>query len=416
MATPRLFVCVLVAALQVAAPALAQPAPVVRRPVAVVNLDLTGSREVIDLATNISKALDTHAALRPNGMLAQLYQRIEDPDADQLARAQKKQSEALLELANGNFEAAARAAKDGQTELWSVTPTQAVSLYSELAFIRGKALLGDNKPAPAQASFSLCQHLNTNRVIDTAREPPDVVAAFNAAKAAAAPTGRIDVVVGDPEKQLRGTVWIDGSDKGFAPNQYVITAGLHVVWVTDPDRATSGAEVDVTPGRLVTAPVPELSASFSLKLQRTRQQLARAPDDGAKIVAMKRLAEVGSVKDAVVLSLVNGKIFYQAWRSDDADRAPGFSPKHEYGPKDQPVNVLEDLLPPVVEVDPPGVVFPIPIDDTRWYRKPTYWAGIAFGASLVAVGTYFLITSLMPDSVPGPGDIGLSKPEDRISR
>jgi hypothetical protein len=406
MAASRLFVCVLVTTL--VTPGFAQP--VVRRPVAVVNLDLGGNAEVIDQARGVAAALETHAALRPNGMLSPLYERIDDPDANQLQRAQRKLDEALVELANGNFASAARAAKDGQSELWSVTPTQAVLLYSELAFVRGKALLGDTKVTEARASFSLSQRLDPTRTIDTAREPPDVVAAYNAAKASPAPTGRIEI------EQIQGTVWIDGSEKGFAPNQYVITAGLHVVWVTDRERATSGVEVDVRPGLVTPAPIREQSAAPSELLQRARQELARAPDDGAKLVAMKHLAKISGVKDAVVLSLSNGKIVYQTWRSDDADRAPGFSPTRERGPKDLPVKLLQELLPPPVEVDPPGVVFPIPVDDTRWYEKPSYWAGIAFGTSLVAVGAYYLVTALMPDTFPGPSNIGVNNPEDRITR
>ncbi len=421
-------VCVLVAVLQIASPALAQPepapapvrvaAPVVRRPVAIVNLDLTGNQEVIDLATDIGRALETHAALRPLGLLAPLYERIDDPDANQLDRARKKEAEALVELANGNFENAARLAKEAQGELWSVTPTQAVALYAELAFVRGKALLGDNKAKEARESFSLSQRLDSTRQIDRAREPPDVVAAYDAARTAPAPLGRIaiDTFLGS-EKKATGTVWIDGTEKGFAPNEYVVTSGLHVVWVTDRDRATSGTEIVVTPNGTTIASVPEQSASLTLQLQRTRQELARAPDDGAKIVAMKRLAKISGVKDAVVLSLASGKVVYQTWRSDDADRAPGFSPKHERGPRDQPVKVLEDLVPPPIEEDPPGVVFPIPIDDRHWYQKPSYWAGIAFGASLAAVGAYFVISSLLPDTFGGfDPNVGISNPEDRLTR
>ncbi|MGE0399339.1 MAG: hypothetical protein AB7T06_21685 [Kofleriaceae bacterium] len=422
LAAPRLFVCVLVATLQVAAPALAQPAPVtppesgvvgprVRRPVAVVNLDLTGNRDLVDLSRAITKALEVHSALRPLDLAGSLFETIVDPDEDHLRKARKAEREAMAELDNGRFPDADEIARRGQEELLLVTPSQAVQLYAQLAFVRGKALLGTNQIKEAREQFSLSQRLDPARPLDRKREPPDVVAAYDAASSAAAPIGKIEI-------ETKGTVWIDGSEKGFAPNQYVIASGLHVVWVTHPDRATSGVEIDVKPGQTeaTKANVPELSASPSEKLQRARQAVARAPDDGAKIIAMKRVAEVTVVKDAVVLSLANGKIVYQTWRSDDADRAPGFSPKHERNPRDPIVKVFDDLLPPPVEEDPPGVVFPIPIDDTRWYQKPSYWAGIAFGTSLVAVGAYFLITSLLPDTVQGPGDIGLSRPEDRVLR
>lgn len=418
---PRRLLCVLVVVLQLAAPVFAQPAQpagsvVVRRPVAVVNLDLTGNPDVRELAREIGKALDTHVALRPGGLLAALYEGLDDPDAEQLDRARGKLTEALTELANGNFGSAARAAKDGQSELWSVTPTQAVPVYSELAFVRGKALLGDSKLVEARASFALSQRLDPARTIDTAREPPDVVAVFAAAKSTVAPTGRIEVAVGESGSQVRGTVWIDGIEVGFVPNQYVVSAGLHVVWVTDRDRATSGLEREVASGQTATAIVPAVSAPLDLKLQRARQELARAPDDGARLVAMKQLAKVADVKDAIVLSLVGGKIVYRTWRSDDADRAAGFSPVREHKAKDPAAKVLDDLHPPPVEPDPPGVVFPIPVDTTRWYQKPSYWAGIAFGSSLLVVGAYVLITSLLPDTVEGPVGIGLSRPGDRLLR
>lgn len=422
-AASRLFVCVLVATLQVAAPALAQPpavraappapvaAPLARRPVAVVSLDLTGNQELVVLARAVTTALETHPALRPLDLSASLFEAIDDPDADRLVRARKAEREAMAELDNGRFPEADASAKRGQEELLRVTPTQAVELYAHLAFVRGKALLGNRKDAEARDQFSLSQRLDPSRPLDTMREPPDVVAAYEAARAAPAPIGKIEL-------ETKGTVWIDGSEKGFAPNQYVIASGAHVVWVMHPDRATTGVEVFVKPSQteVTKATVLEISATPSVKLQRARQTLARAPDSGAKLIAMKRVAELSGVKDAVVLSLSNGKIVYQTWRSDDADHSPGFSPTHQRGPKDQPVKVLEELMPAVVEDDPPGVQFPIPVDTTPWHRKPAYWAGIAFGASLVGVGAYFLITSLLPDTVQGPGDIGLSRPEDRVAR
>lgn len=419
----RVLVC-LVAASLVIQPAFAQPTtatsttrpvepkPIERRPVVVINLDLTASSLSVDLAQALNRVLETHAQLRPRDKNA-LYDVIVDPDASNLERARQKQREALVELDNGNFTAAARIAVDGQRQLTEVTPTEAVQLYADLAFLRGKALLGDNRRADAIAAFAQSQRLDPARTLDTAREPPDVVAAYNAAKNAVPQTGKIDVTVGEPGENYRGTVWIDGSDKGFAPNQYVIAAGLHVVWVTDPDRETTGIEVDVKagPNAVSTAAVKAKSAPEAVKLQRVRQELARAPDDGARIVAIKRIAEISGVKDAVVIAPAGGKVFYQTWRSDDADFARGFSQKHELGPKVLPAAMIDDLLPPKVEIEDPGVKFPIPIDTTRWYQKPAYWAGIGFGASLVVVGVYYLVTSLTPKDFAGPKDVDNPTPE-----
>jgi hypothetical protein len=425
LAAPRVFVCVFAVTLQVVAPAYAQPeavrpvepAPVARRPVALVSVDLTGDQELITLAKSIENVLETHATLRPIYRGA-LYERIDDPDAIPLAAAKDKLDEAQAELGNGNFANAARFAHDGQELLWSVTPQQATHLYADLAFLRGKALLGDNRADEARAAFTLTQRLDSTRKLDLGREPPSVVTAYQQAKVAPAPIGRVSVTVGKPEEQFRGTVWIDGESVGFAPTEYVVPSGLHVIWVTDRERVTKGVEIEVKPNAVRPINVPGESASDTDKLQRLRQELARAPDDAARLVTMKAIAKLaGNVKDAVVLSLVNGKVVYQVWRSDDADRAPGFSPKHERGPKDLPVKMLEDLLPPPpIEDDGPGVVFPIPHDTTRWYKKPAYWAGIGFGASLVAAGVYFLVITLTPKDVDGPENITLVNPASSISR
>jgi hypothetical protein len=126
------------------------------------------------------------------------------------------------------------------------------------------------------------------------------------------------------------------------------------------------------------------------KVVRFRMALSQARDAAARANAMNALATFVKVHDAVLLSVVNGKITWQTWR----DRAPGFSPLKELG-HDTPAEILKQLAPPqpVVVAE---LVTVVPAEK-RWYRQTRVQIGIAATVLAVVFGGYMLTRYHQPD-------------------
>jgi hypothetical protein len=112
---------------------------------------------------------------------------------------------------------------------------------------------------------------------------------------------------------------------------------------------------------------------------------------------MRRLAELLSVHDAVVIVLYKGRdaadrLGVQTWhdRTEGALEA-GFS-SHRLAEGETPHGLLEPLAPPVPVVHrrPRGPVVP----DRPWYRRRGVQASIAVGVLGAVVGSVVLVRSL----------------------
>lgn len=394
MAAPRVIVCAVVLLILGVTPAHAQ-----RRPVAVVNLDLGSDPAPQELATQLDAVLREHPELRTlpaPGDTAALYERVDDDDTPRLARARNDLVLAEQQLEQFNPAQAVRIAEEGEQELLLVTPSLAARLFADLAFVRGRALLEEGRGDEARVAFAHSHTLDPTRTLDPAKIVPDVVAAYEAAKVPPGSPGMIDV-------KGSGNVWIDGAELGIAPATFAASAGRHVVWLTGVDRETRGLAVAVAPGATVVAEIPEAEAPRRTKVQRARQALARAPDPTARAAAMRRLAELAGVKDAVLLSVSGGKVIVQTWRAGDVDRAPGFSALRERR-ADRPVELLAPLAPPKVVIpveEPPRFVLPPP---KRWYQRRPVQVGIVAGV-LAAIAGGIMISRAGPDSFLPQTDI-----------
>lgn len=366
-----------------------------KRPVAVINLSDADATRALAQALDVE--LGNHPDLdRLSTDDASALKNFIDDDKIPLENAQTNLRRANEELAQFNFDRAARQALEGQQELLTVTPAVARHLYAELTLVLGLARLGAQDARGAAEAFAQVHRLEPTRTLDPAVYIPEVVAAYTAATTTTLGNGTIAVAG-------TGTLWIDGVEVGPGPGSFAASAGTHVVWLTGLERETRGATLFVTAGQPVTAAIPDAPATRGEKLQRARTSLAHAADATARAAAMRHVAELVDVHDAVLLSMSNGKVIVQTWR----DRAPGFSSLRELG-RDKPADILAPLAPAkvVAHFEPPIVI--APIVEHRWYQKTSWRLGLA--ATIVTGVLAGIVWSQIPDTVRTSRDTHIVTP------
>lgn len=346
-----------------------------RRPVAVI--DLSGVPAGEQLARELGNALNNHERLKPVDdvqLPVLLIGELVDEAAEPLARARTLLDDADQRLQRREFGDAAASAEAGQRALGDATPNRAViAAYARLTFVLAQARLGQGQPDVAAATFRLVRQLDPEFAPDARRTFPEVIAAFEAANQAAPDPGKLKVTG-------HGRVVIDGRDAGAAGGTFDVIAGRHVVWLIGPERDPRAKQVAVVAGKPAELAVDDAPTGKVGLVRRARLALKVAPDPAARAAAMHRLAHLLEVRDAVLLTAVNGKLIVQTWR----DRAPGFSALREHK-GEAPEAVLEPLAPRPRRVvrrpDPPPIR--IPVIEKRWYEKPRTW-GIG-GAVMTAL-------------------------------
>lgn len=368
-----------------------------RRPVAVI--DLTNEQSVRDVANKLLELLAAHTELAPPA-ISDGAALVDAPPLDDEARIQEalaKRKSAEQNLAQRNFRDAAIDAVNGQTLLLHVTPRKALALYADLALALGQSRLGEQKDAEAREAFALTYRLDPRRTLDELHYLPEVVQSFETAK-------KVNPGVGTIAVRGAGRVWIDGEDVGEAPGEFKASIGRHVVWLTDLLRETGGMEVLVTAAQPGLAMILDGPLNRPRKVVRFRLALSQAQDPAVRASAMKALAKFVNVRDAVLLSRVNGKILWQTWR----DREPGFSEIRELG-RDNPIEILKQLAPPRVVPPPPPVVVRAPVVPPRWYQRRSMQLGLAATVAAVIVSGYMWLHYVEPDRPFGP-DIMVQRP------
>ena len=341
-----------------------------RRPVAVIDLSATDPAKL--LAQDLTQALNNHADLKPldnPAFTAALRGAFDDEDAPHLTRARRLKGQAEEYLAQLDDANAARFARDGMDELASVQPTsEMLGLYADLAFAYGQAQVGLRKPNEVSLAFQLAHRLDPTRNPDPTRYEPNITNAFKAAVKKPTLEAKL-VVTGE------GRVWIDGIEQGPAGTSFVTTEGWHLVQLTGPERETRGDRV-LVPSTMPTniAPAP---ATDELKVKRARIVLARSRDTAERASAMKKLAALLGVGDAVLIAKDGDKLTVQTWRKNQQ----GFSALMVHR-DEKPDRLLTPLAPPSLKIekgfDPDPDPPPIRID-TPWYRKNWVRASIAGG-------------------------------------
>jgi len=367
MAASRVVLC---ACLLVGAVAHAE-----RRPVAVI--DLSGDPAAPAVAEQIKRELTNHEALSrvlENEPLL-IGKLLEDEDQRALDDARNEKEHAENALADFKFAEAADHAVRGMDWLNNAHPAGALGLYADLAFVLGQAKLGEKKPDEAGLAFAFVHRLQDKRRVDPSRYLPEVVVAF--AKAQPAPA--------TIALELRGSgrVWIDGVAVGEGDGTYKVGAGWHVVQLAGPDRQPRGIRIKAPVKEPIE--IEDAPASTELKIQRARLALARAFDPADRANAMKHLAELTKVKDAVLLVSVNGKLSFANWRDGATGYdAPVFTAPSILHPEN-PSEPLDWLAPRKELPPPPQKQIVIPPEPERWYQK-RWLQGTVIGGIIAIVG------------------------------
>lgn len=368
------------------------PAEAGRRPVAVIALSDDAQAE--SYANLIGTTLvhhDTLAPLEPGSMIGALVGEFVDENRDKLASAESSRVRAEKSLSEFAFPVAVSMAQVGHEALHTVVPsTHAIGLYADLALVLAKARLGENQQAEAARFFGLVHQLTPGRRLDPALHLPEVVAAFEAARPIPGRTGTL---------VLKGTgrVWIDGADRGVTTGPFELAEGLHVVWLSGFDRETAGRQVYVEAGRANVLELGDSPAAQRLRVQRARVLLRNAPDPAARATAMRRLAELLDVHDAVLITTAGGKLIVQTWRDRaEGELQPGFS-AHRLADGERPLDLLRPLAPPARAPEGPTPLRPGP--DRPWYRRRGVQITIAAGVLGAIVGSVMLARSLGDDQV-----------------
>jgi hypothetical protein len=367
------------------------PAEAARRPVAVVALsDDADAESYANLIGTTLVHHDVLAPLEPGSMIGALVGEFLDESRDKLASADGARVRAQAALDNFVFPVAISTAQVGHESLHTVEPrTHSISLYADLALILAIAKLGQGNQTEAAWYFGLVHQLTPGRRLDPALHLPTVVQAFEAARTGKRQLGRL-VIKGS------GKVWIDGKDLGITAKSIDLPEGLHVVWLTGFERETVGKQVYVQPDQETVLDLGDAPAPLRLKVQRARVQLSNAPDPAARAVAMRRLAELLSVHDAVVITKSNGKLIVQTWHDKpEGALQAGFS-EHRLADGEPPTDILRTLVPPERIIIPPPKR---PVPEPPWYQRRGVQASIAAGVLGAVIGSVLLARSLGDDQV-----------------
>jgi hypothetical protein len=372
------------------------PAEAGRRPVAVIALSDDAEAEAY--ANLIGTTLvhhDTLAPLEQGSMIGALVGEFLDENREQIASAEAARARAEAALASFVFPVAISSAQVGHESLHTVVPsTHAIGLYADLALALAKATLGENKQAEAARFFGLVHQLTPGRRLDPALHLPEVVAAFEAARPGRGRTGKL-VIKGS------GRVWIDGKDWGVTARPMDLPEGLHVVWLTGFERETVGKQVYVEAGKDNVVDLGDAPAPQRLMVQRARILLRNAADPTARAAAIRRLAGLLAVHDAVLITMAGGKLIVQTWHDrDEGELKAGFS-AHRLAEGEKPLDLLKPLAPPVpLVLGPPR---PPPGTERPWYQRRGVQASIAVGVVSAIVGSVVLVRSL------DDGQVGLGR-------
>jgi hypothetical protein len=267
-----------------------------------------------------------------------------------------------------------------------------VELYADVALRLGAVLDHLGRRAESAEVLRLAAWLDPERAVTTAEFSPDVVAAFEAARAKAPAPVAVRVVVTGPAV---ATIDIDGRSAGTAPVTVELAAGQHVVVARAPGYRARGVAFAATGGEVALALEPD-PAAVALRAGVAAGTAEAAA--GRAIEAAERFAEV----EAVVLAAA-------VWRQGEpallGQRCAGGRctavVEVGYGAAPGGLAAAAGALwrelaavadrrryPPTLPADPRlgrGVgAVRVSAGRCRWCRSPWLWAGV--GAAVVAVG------------------------------
>jgi len=369
--------------------AIAGPAHADKRPVAVI--DLTGGESGRVLADELYRVLVDHLdlqALPRAEFQVALKGAFDDEDRPHVELAKKAKQQAEEALAQLDYRTASLQANTGMQELAIAMPVpEVLGLYAELSFADGQAQLGLRRPNEASRAFALAHRLDASKHPDPTRYEPGILDAYRLAANKAPLPAKLEV-------KGEGRVWIDGVEQGPANETYDTSEGVHLVQLSGPARETRGDQVNVPQQHSVEiAPAP---ATEELLIKRARKALRQARDAAARASAVKALAALLKVQDAVLVIAGNGgKLEIQTWRA-----STGFSRIVEHG-REKPIELLTPLAPP--RTGRSGEPF-TPLVDKPFYKRT--WVRVSAATVVVTAIVSAVVYAVRTQMIDfGNGDI-----------
>lgn len=353
-----------------------------RPPRAIAVIEATAAPSTDAEATEVAAALEAQLQREADLILvvsdrrAALRGAIPDDSRAPLTEARAALADVRDVLARFDHGAAVAAADAAIARAVDVAPgEELLAVIADLALARGLALLGDGAAPDARASFALVHRLSPGRTLDPARYLPEVVAAFDAARATGDPA-TLDVAADDGAE-----VWVDGARIGPAPAVIQLAPGLHCVTVTGERLVARGQLVDV-PHAGATVTLDAAEAAPAVVLHRLRARLVAATGDVERAVVVAEILRLVGGQDAIVVARDDAGALVARIYSGRAGTLGDARPAKDA----TPVDLIKPLRPLKVPVrgggdDRPPVTPPI---DTppAWYERR--WVQVSIGGTVVA--------------------------------
>lgn len=269
-----------------------------------------------------------------------------------------------------------------------------IELYADVSLRLGAVLDQLGQKAQAADAFRLAAALDPGRAVTTAEFSPDVVAAFDQARAAAVPTALVTI-----HSDLGAQIELDGRAIGSAPTQGQLAIGPHVVVARAPGRRARGVAFAVPPeGTLVDVALDPDGAPLVIDVG--------APDVIAaqSIDAALVYGEVDGVVLAAVVARGGGTSLLGQWCAGAPGGGVRCTPVVEVGFRGDELalaatrmwTTLRDArgaarYPPSLPLDPRLVSARGGGDRCGVCRSPWLWGGV--GAAVIAAGVTIAVVA-----------------------
>jgi hypothetical protein len=267
------------------------------RPVLVI--DTTGTEEGRAMVARIEKHMGPDPMLMP---VAERYLKAlrEPTTTDTSWKAEEATlAEARKLLTPIGYRQAAEKAAAAQDRLapYAGDPG-ARALLAEFVLVEGLAVAGERGVDAARPLFLLVHRLTPGRTLDPGRYAPNVVKAFDEAAVVGA-TGRVTINANGADEVLIDGVVVPG---GEPVESVPVPAGPHIVTVRGERARTEGRRFMAVAANSVTVRFSLVDAKLEVRLQRIRDRLLAATDDGARNVAIRDLlGEMKPIAHAILV-------------------------------------------------------------------------------------------------------------------
>lgn len=378
------------------------------RPVLVI--DATGTDEGRAMVSRVEKHMGPDPLLGPVPDLFRVPLAAPTPADTSWKAEEATLAEVRKLLTPIGYRQAAEKARGAQDRLapYAADPAARV-LLAELVLVEGLAVAGERGLDAARPLFLLVHRLTPGRTLDPGRYSPEVVKAF-AAASVSGPSGKVTVTAPGATEVLIDGVVIPG---GEPLENHPLPAGPHIITVRGERVETLGRRVQATAAATVRVELEPVQAELDVRLQRARDRLLAAADDGARTIAIRDLlGTIKSSRHAIVVVREDGNVGELAVRlfTDQGGLGPPRVVGDDVAGAIAPLRPLKKPPPRGNGKGPAGGGIgkgPEVPPGEPWYRKT--WFKATTG-TVVGVAAVVLITSIVTrdpgsSTVMGPVDI-----------